>query len=276
LATVSKALNTIERNVKLQIQLIDDLLDVSRILRGKVSLNQTTVDLFSVIDGAVETVRLVAEAKSIQIKTHFNTNKAIVKGDINRLQQVIVNLLNNAVKFTPNLGRVEVSLSINSQAAIPYAQIQVSDTGKGISAEFLPNVFEHFRQADSSTTRNFGGLGLGLAIVKHLVELHGGTVTAESPGEGREATFTVQLPVISSPASVASNLHSQTVPNLEGIKVLIVDDESDTRELLGFLLEDCGASVKLVASAVDALSIFLEYSARVVRTRSTRRKRLTQ
>lgn len=263
-ATVNKALNTIERNVKLQIKLIDDLLDVSRILRGKIILNETTVDLFSVIDGAVETVRLTAEAKSIDIQTHLYTNEAIVKGDINRLQQVFVNLLNNAVKFTPNKGRVDVSLSINSQAAIPYAQIEVSDTGKGISAEFLPYVFEQFRQADSSITKNFGGLGLGLAIVKHLVELHGGTVNAESSGEGRGATFTVQLPIISSPAAVASNLHSQSVVNLEGVKALIVDDESDTRELLGFLLEDCGASVKLVASAADALSIFLQYQPNIL------------
>ncbi|BAZ15208.1 multi-sensor hybrid histidine kinase [Calothrix sp. NIES-4071] len=256
-ATTNKALNTIERNVKLQIQLIDDLLDISRILRGKISLHETTVDLSFVIDAAVETVRYSTEAKSIQIQTQFNTNEALVKGDVNRLQQVVVNLLTNAVKFTPNEGQVEVSLSIfNPQFSTPCAQIQVRDTGKGINPEFLPYVFEHFRQADSSTTRNFGGLGLGLAIVRHLVELHGGTVTAQSQGEGHGATFTVNLPLISPAYNVPSNLQPQSEPSLEGIKILIVDDESDTRELLAFVLEQYGANVTVAASASDALNIF--------------------
>ncbi len=264
-ATTNKALDTIERNVKLQIQLIDDLLDISRILQGKITLNEITVDLNFVIDAAIETVRLAAEAKSIQIQTQFNTNEALVKGDINRLQQVLVNLITNAVKFTPNKGQVKVSLSIpNPQYLIPYAQIQVCDTGKGVSPEFLPHVFEQFRQADSSTTRNFGGLGLGLAIVSHLVELHGGTVAAESKGEGQGATFTVNLPLISPAYNVPSNLQRQSVPSLEGIKILIVDDESDTRELLSFMLEQYGANVTVASSAHDALNTFQQYQPNIL------------
>ena len=254
--TITKALDTIERNVKLQIQLIDDLLDVSRILRGKLSLHEATVDLTLVIDAAVETVRLTASSKSIQIQTHIEKSIIQVRGDINRLQQVVANLLTNAVKFTPSGGQVEVSLSVCNSQSIPYAQIQVRDTGRGINPEFLPYVFEHFRQADSSTTRNFGGLGLGLAIVRHLVELHSGTVTAESLGEGRGATFTVNLPLISSENFVASNINSQAIPSLEGVKILIVDDEADTREFLAFLLQQYGAIVTVAESAAGALDKF--------------------
>lgn len=254
--TVTKALDTIERNVKLQIQLIDDLLDVSRILRGKLTLHEAVVDLSFVIDAAIETVRLTAEAKSIKILSFENNSIVQVKGDTNRLQQIVGNLLTNAVKFTPNGGQVEVYLSVCNSQSISYAQIQVRDTGKGINPEFLPYVFEQFRQADSSTTRNFGGLGLGLAIVHHLVELHGGTVTAESAGEGQGATFTVNLPLISSPDFIASNSNSQTIPNLEGIKILIVDDEADTREFLAFLLQQYGAIVTVAISAHDALAKF--------------------
>ena len=256
--TIAKALNTIERNVKLQIQLIDDLLDVSRILRGKLTLHETIVDVALVIEAAIETVRLSAEAKSIQLVSIREPNVIQVRGDINRLQQVVGNLLTNAVKFTPNGGIVEVSLSVRNSQLIPYAQIQVKDTGKGIDPEFLPHVFEHFRQADSSTTRNFGGLGLGLAIVRHLVELHSGTVTAESSGVGQGATFTVNLPLISSPGFVASNLNSQVIPSLEGVKILIVDDEIDTREFLAFLLQQYGALVTVAASAEGALDIWMQ------------------
>ncbi|HAZ49799.1 MAG TPA: histidine kinase [Cyanobacteria bacterium UBA11371] len=213
--TAQKALETIERNTKLQIQLIDDLLDVSRIIRGKLSLRLDRVDLVSTIEAAIETVSLAAEAKSININfiilnnSEFNQQKFLVRGDATRLQQIIWNLLSNAIKFTPDLGNIQVTLSIvigdkNDQLPITnyqlpitnYAQIRVTDTGIGIKADFLPHVFEYFRQADSTTTRKFGGLGLGLAIVRHLVELHGGTVTAESPGEGQGATFTVKIPLL--------------------------------------------------------------------------------
>lgn len=191
-AKTTYALETIERNAKLQTQLIEDLLDVSRIMQGKLSLNMTSVDLASTIGFAVETVQLAAEAKSIQIQIILEPVKAQVLGDSTRLQQVIWNLLTNAIKFTAEGGQVEVRLSrVGLQA-----QIQVSDTGKGIHPNFLPHVFEYFRQEDGTLTRKFGGLGLGLAIVQHLVELHGGTVQAESPGEGQGATFTVRLPLL--------------------------------------------------------------------------------
>lgn len=191
-ATLNKALETIERNAKLLMQLIEDLLDVSGILQGQLSLNVSPVDLVPIIEAAIETVHLAAEAKSIQIQTVLQLNVGQVSGDRTRLQQVVWNLLSNAVKFTPPGGRVDVQLSsLGTQA-----QIRVSDTGSGISKDFLPFVFDYFRQADSSSTRVFGGLGLGLAIVRRLVELHGGTVQAESPGAELGATFTVSLPLI--------------------------------------------------------------------------------
>ena len=258
----ARALDTIERNAHLQIQLIEDLLDVSRIIRGKLNLNVAAVNLSSVIDTALETVRLAAEAKSIELRfippenresnAHLERPNFLVKGDANRLQQVIGNLLSNAVKFTPIGGCVQVYLSV--EASRNYVAIAVIDTGRGISAEFLPHVFEYFRQADSSTTRRFGGLGLGLAIVHHLVELHGGTVAAESPGEEQGATFTVRLPLMK--ASVQGEKAIEKFDSLllclESLRILIVDDEADTREFLKFLLEDCKASVTVATSANEA------------------------
>jgi signal transduction histidine kinase len=191
-AKTALALETIERNAKLQTQLIDDLLDVARIMRGKLNLNMASVNLLSTIESAIEIIRLAAEAKSIQIQTALDLATGPVLGDEARLQQVIWNLLSNAVKFTPEGGQIKIQLEcVNS-----HAQIQVSDTGKGIHPNFLPHVFEYFRQEDGKTTRKFGGLGLGLAIVRHLVELHGGTVEADSLGEGQGATFTVRLPLL--------------------------------------------------------------------------------
>lgn len=259
-AKTAQALEIIERNAQLQSQLIEDLLDVSRILRGKLSLNMTPVNLAATIKAALETVRLAAEAKSIQIQTLFDPTIGQVLGDSARLQQVIWNLLTNAVKFTPEGGRVEVLLQqIGSQA-----QIQVRDTGKGISPDFLPHVFEYFRQADATTTRTFGGLGLGLAIVRHLVELHGGTVSADSQGEGQGATFTVRLPLIKdkSDRSKAEGNFSPLVPQsspLSGIRVLVVDDDTDSREFFAFVLEQLGAQVSTVTSAGEAIA-FLEQS----------------
>jgi signal transduction histidine kinase len=251
-----RALATIERNAKLQAQLIEDLLDVSRILQGKLSLNVCPVNLPSIIKAAMETVRLAAETKSIEIQMRFEPGIGQVSGDSTRLQQVVWNLLSNAVKFTPIGGQIEITLEqIGSEA-----QIQVSDTGKGISPDFLPHVFEYFRQADSTTTRRFGGLGLGLAIVRHLVELHGGTVAVDSLGEGQGATFTVRLQLRRESAApkdeTATTNSFTTVPEtlpLTNIRVLVVDDEADSRDFLAFVLEQAGAEVTAAASASEAL-----------------------
>jgi hypothetical protein len=254
------ALLTIERNANLQTQLIGDLLDVSRILQGKLRLNIAPVDLAMTIRAAMETVRLAAQAKSIQIHTALNSAIGKVSGDSSRLQQIIWNLLGNALKFTPEGGRVEVHLErVGSQA-----QITISDTGKGITPDFLPYVFDYFRQADGATTRKFGGLGLGLAIVRHLTELHGGTVTAQSLGEGQGATFTLRLPLLKQ----AAGLENEPSPNcstdelatspLVGLSILVVDDDADTREYLSFVLEQAGATVICAASADEALQVLLQ------------------
>ncbi|MEH1988655.1 PAS domain S-box protein [Nostoc sp.] len=259
-ATKIRALETIERNAKLQTQLIGDLLDVSRILQGKVSLNLHAVDLKIAIAAALETVRLAAEAKSIQIQTVLSNDIGKVLGDGDRLQQVMWNLLSNAVKFTPTDGLVEVRLQ---QVGLD-AQIQVIDTGKGINPDFLPYVFDYFRQADAKTTRVFGGLGLGLAIVRHLVELHGGTVQAESLGEGQGATFTVKLPLLkNSELRVSSSEASQAELDTEetllaGVQILLVDDQADVREFFSFALEQYGAAVTAVESADEALQTLVQ------------------
>ncbi|MBN3905379.1 MAG: PAS domain S-box protein [Nostoc sp. NMS1] len=307
-ATTTRALETIERNAKLQTQLIEDLLDVSRILQGKLSLNIAPVNLETAIASAIETVHLAAQAKSINLRftildfpaeryangyaqsndfglensyenlesIDFNNqsddlksqiqvtlpapqrcdSKFLVTGDSGRLQQVIWNLLSNAIKFTPQGGEVEISLqSVGSQV-----QLRVSDTGQGISPDFLPYVFDYFRQADGATTRKFGGLGLGLAIVRHIVELHGGTVKAESLGEEQGAIFTVMLPIIKiHPNSHQVRRQPDDLPNLNGVKVLLVDDERDTRELIAFILEQSGAIVTQTASAVEALQTMPQF-----------------
>lgn len=249
----AKALATIERNAKLQTQLIEDLLDVSRILRGKMVLNVTNVKLTSVIEAALETVRLAAAAKNISIQKVL-TSELVVSGDSNRLQQVVWNLLSNAVKFTPTGGQIEVRL----QQVGSNAQIQVQDTGKGIHPEFLSYVFEYFRQEDGTTTRKFGGLGLGLAIVRQITELHGGTVKAESLGEQQGATFTVQLPLaVRNQDTHESDLNrSSSSLHLQGIRVLVVDDEVDMQELVLAILEQYKAEVRVAASAAEALLMF--------------------
>ncbi|PPS43348.1 ATP-binding protein [Chroococcidiopsis sp. TS-821] len=246
----AKALATIERNAKLQTQLIEDLLDVSRILRGKMALNVTPVNLVSVIEAASETVRLAAAAKDIQIQKEF-ASEVVVSGDSSRLQQVAWNLLSNAVKFTPTGGCIQVRL----QQVGNYAQIQVQDTGKGIHPDFLPYVFEYFRQEDGTTTRKFGGLGLGLAIVRQITELHGGTVKAESLGEGQGATFTVQLPLLkhNQEANKTDSRRSSNTLHLQDVRVLVVDDEVDMQELLLAILEEYEAEVRVAASATEAL-----------------------
>jgi PAS domain S-box-containing protein len=249
-AGAQHALQTIERNAKLQTQLIEDLLDVSRILQGKMVLNVYSVNLATVIESSLETVRVATEAKRIQIRTVVTFNPAQTLGDAARLQQIVWNLLSNAVKFTPEGGQVEVHLD----RVGPYAQIQVKDTGKGISPDFLPYVFEYFRQEDGKTTRKFGGLGLGLAIVRHLTELHGGTVQAESPGEGQGATFTVRLPLrVKAAESDEARLTPKESMNFDRLRILVVDDEEDMRDLVKVILEQQGAQVTVVASAAEAL-----------------------
>ncbi len=256
----AKALETIERNARSQAQLIDDLLDVSRIITGKLRIDVRPVDPNSFIESAIEAVRPAAEAKGVRVQRIMDTGVVSVTGDPARLQQVVWNLLSNAIKFTPKGGRVQIRMErVNS-----HVEITVSDTGIGIAPEFLPHVFDRFRQADQRTTRQQGGMGLGLAIVRHLVELHGGTVRAESPGEGQGATFTVLLPVapVYQAAVEGVRVHPaarDTMPSfdcadrLDGLRVLVVDDEPDTRELLKAGLGQCGAEVTAASSAAEAL-----------------------
>ncbi|MBD0336277.1 MAG: response regulator [Cyanobacteria bacterium Co-bin13] len=263
---LEQAAETIERNVRLQVQLIDDLLDISRILRGKLSLNREAVRLEEIVAAALETVHLAATAKAISIHTHLAPDVGWVLGDPARLQQVVWNLLSNAVKFTPKGGQVEVGLSlVAGQSHLEpcqdsLVQLTVSDTGKGISAGFLPHVFESFRQEDGTTTRQFGGLGLGLAIVRHIVEMHGGTISAASPGEGQGATFTVSLPHFQPygnvPSPQAPALINFEDEPLQGCRILLVEDDFDSRTFLTILLEQAGAEVSAIASAPVALARF--------------------
>ncbi|RUR72367.1 hypothetical protein PCC6912_63450 [Chlorogloeopsis fritschii PCC 6912] len=256
--TTEQALAAIERNAQAQTQLIEDLLDISRIIRGQIRLNLRPTSLISAIGAALDTVSPTAQTKSIQIESRLNLNVGLVSGDPERLQQIVWNLLSNAVKFTPEGGRIEIRLEWVGS----YAQIQVSDTGKGINPEFLPYVFVRFRQADATTTRTEGGLGLGLAIVQNLVELHNGTVSVTSKGEGQGATFTVKLPLLdtdSAPSqqelSIQRQTDWQTTLNLQGLKILAVDDEADTREFLTTALSEYGANVTTAASTREALQI---------------------
>lgn len=253
-AKTQLALKTIERNAQLQAELIEDLLDVSRILQGKLSLNVSPINVVSTIRAAMETVRLAAEAKSIKVEASFEPDVGRVLGDSTRLQQVIWNLLSNAVKFTPQGGQVSIRL----ERLDSHAYITVSDTGQGIESDFLPYVFDYFRQANATTTRKFGGLGLGLAIVRNLVELHGGMVGVKSPGVGMGATFTVRLPLM--PIIAIANQNGQSSEpssDLNGIQVLVVDDEPDSREFVAFVLEQVGAKVLTATTAAEALTMLI-------------------
>ncbi|HEX8561068.1 MAG TPA: response regulator [Pyrinomonadaceae bacterium] len=251
------ALETIERNAKAQSQLIDDLLDVSRIITGKLRLDSRPVEIAGIIAAAVDSARPAARAKNIQLGVEMEPMPGPLLGDAGRLQQVAWNLLSNAIKFTPEGGRVSVRLG----RAGARAEVTVEDTGQGIAAEFLPHVFDRFRQADGTTTRRHGGLGLGLAIARHLVELHGGSIRADSPGEGRGASFSVSLPLMNAPAggdgAEAARGAGAASPagrgGLEGLRVLVVDDETDTRELVAFALTASGAEVRTAARAAEAL-----------------------
>jgi PAS domain S-box-containing protein len=270
-ATLAIALEAIERQARVQTQLVEDLLDVSRIIQGKLSLKTGWLDIIKTIEVEINSVCLTAEAKSVTVNSQLDPTLGLIWGDVHRLQQIVSNLLTNAVKFTPAGGTVELRLSrkmgfLSADSPLPitnYLQIQVSDTGKGISAEFLPYVFDRFRQADGSITRADNGLGLGLAIVRHLVELHGGTVTAESPGKDRGATFTVKLP-LKQPKNQKSQLrddrNSESLPPgiLAGLKVLVVDDEPDNRQLLTVMLSEWGASAIAASSAAEAIEILAQ------------------
>lgn len=245
----AEALATIERNARLQCQLIDDLLDIAKILRGKLTIETVPIDLAFVIESALETVATSALAKNIMLQSNL-PYIGKVSGDPARLQQIIWNLLSNAIKFTPAHGQVEVRLTRVDQ----HAQVTISDSGKGINPEFLPYIFESFRQEDASTTRKFGGLGLGLAIVRHLVEAHGGSIWAQSEGEGHGSTFVVELPLIEvSEDNTASDDSLEQELNLNGVRVLAVDDNEDARELLSTMLQEYGAQVKTVATAAEVL-----------------------
>jgi len=262
--TRNQGLEAIENSAKIQAQLIDDLLDISRITSGKLRLNLELIELNIVVESSLNLVRLSAESKNIQIESRLEPSTRKILGDAVRLQQVIWNLLSNAIKFTPDGGRIEILLEYIGEEA----QIQVNDTGQGIKADFLPYVFDRFRQADSGRTRSNVGLGLGLWIVRHLVELHGGTVEAHSPGEGQGATFIVKLPLSANPEETVPNsteslLLTQSVssgddmPLLDGVRVLMVDDELYVRELFTTVLEVCGVEVTAVASARQALSTLI-------------------
>src|SRR5712692_4365447 len=257
--TTKQAIETIERNARAQAKLIEELVDVSRIVGGKLVLEMQPTSLFLVIEAAVEVVRPAASAKGVQIEINADSSVGVVLGDPTRLQQIIWNLLSNAVKFTPREGSVYVSM----RRAGSSAQVIVQDTGVGISSDFLPYVFERFRQAESPITRSYRGLGLGLAIVRHLTELHGGTVSAESQGEGRGATFTVSIPLAAMQSGEsASHLFDESAVSgagttrlaLAGLRVLVVEDEPDARELLSLMLESSGATVDAVESAQEALT----------------------
>ncbi|HEY6246368.1 MAG TPA: CHASE domain-containing protein [Pyrinomonadaceae bacterium] len=249
-----QAIETIWRNAKAQSQIIDDILDVSRIITGNLHLELHPVELAPIVENAINVVRPTADAKGIRIETRIKNAPIVVSGDSNRLQQVIWNLLSNAVKFTNTGGEVLVAACQNDTEA----EIKVTDTGLGISREFMPFVFDRFRQADSSTTRQHGGLGLGLAIARHLVEIHGGSISANSPGKGQGSSFTISLPLLDSKIKVADDVKPETVrlanqQSLSGLHVLLVDDDEDTLELMTTALTSRKANVTAVGSAGEAI-----------------------
>lgn len=268
-----RAIEIINRNARSQGQIIEDILDVSRIITGKLRLDMRLIDPAHVIESAVESSRPTAETKNIRLQTFLDPQAGPVSGDPDRLQQVVWNLISNALKFTPKGGRVQVRLErVNS-----HIEISVSDTGQGISADFLPFVFERFRQSDSSTARKHGGLGLGLAIVRQLVEMHGGIVSATSPGENQGATFTVTLPlaIVHSQSftekreRVHPRANDQAIgfdcpPQLEGLRVLIIDDEADARELLTVVLDQCEAETLAFSSAEEALAAIEDFDPHII------------
>jgi signal transduction histidine kinase/ActR/RegA family two-component response regulator len=252
-ATVARGVEVIERNAQTQAQLIEDILDALRVITGSLRLNRGPVDLATVINAAIDSVRLVAEAKGIQLAVILDPAARHLTGDAGRLQQVVWNLLANAIKFTASGGRVEVRL----ERADGQARITVSDTGEGVAAELLPFIFDRFRQGDSTITRRHGGLGLGLAIVRHLVELHEGTVQAVSAGEGYGSSFIVRLPLAASVegARIGPAPSGAARPALQGTQILVVDDDQDALDMLALVLTEAGAAVRTAASATEALAL---------------------
>jgi PAS domain S-box-containing protein len=259
-ATFDRGLATVERNVQSQAHLIDDLLDISRVTTGNLKLDMHPVHLEPILEAAIDSIRPAADAKSFSLSATIDPRASHVSGDPRRLQQVVWNLLSNAIKFTPKHGRVEVGL----RRVDSNVEITVKDNGRGIPVDFLPHVFDRFRQADGAITRKHGGLGLGLSIVRHIVELHGGTVRVESNGEGSGARFVVRLPVAAVTRGSAISRGERNgelvgvpfdcPPSLEGVRLLVVDDEPDTREMLSVVLEECDAEVLAVGSAAEALA----------------------
>jgi PAS domain S-box-containing protein len=265
---LKQALPIIERNVRVQSQLIEDLLDMSRIESGKLSLDLQRVDLPTIVGAGIESVRPAADAKGVRLTSAFSSLSGVVMGDIDRLQQIFWNLLTNAIKFTPRTGSIHVLVRrVNS-----HVEISVADTGQGIPPEFLGEVFDRFRQADATTTRRHGGLGLGLSIVKHLTELHGGNVRVASEGIGNGSTFTVTLPLhaVRCETDVAEALRDAAVdaaatqPDLKGVKVLLVDDEEDSVEIVRRILERSGAQVQTATSMQAALEEFTRFTPHVI------------
>lgn len=270
--TTARAVETIDRNAKSQAQLIEDILDVSRMITGKLRLHNEPVDIASVINAAIDSVQLAIDSKELHLEVTLDPSARHTVGDANRLQQIVWNLLSNAIKFTPAGGRIEVKV----ERAASYLKLCVSDTGQGIGKNFLPFIFDRFRQADGTTTRQHGGLGLGLAIVRHLVELHGGAITADSAGEGQGSTFTLKLPLAPREGSrrkkttgalrekEVADGHFTTVPALDDVKVLLVDDDVDTLQFLRVMLVDSKAVVQTASSVSEALEILDWYRPHVL------------
>jgi PAS domain S-box-containing protein len=262
--TASRGIESVERNAKIQTKLVEDILDVSRIITGKWRLETRPVDLCASVESSLDAIRTTVEAKEIILERNLDSRVGLILGDPSRVQQILWNLLSNAVKFTPKRGHIQVRVAREGG----NAAISVKDNGKGINEEFLPYVFERFRQADGSLTRKFGGLGLGLAIARHLTELHGGTIEVESPGENQGSKFTVRLPLLSGwgseqltgevirfPSVAALEAAPPELSNvLKGLRILVVDDEPSSRELLLTLLSHCGAEVEAGSCATEALT----------------------
>jgi CheY-like chemotaxis protein len=261
---LAQGLDAIDRNARVQAQLIDDLLDVSRIVSGKLNLDVRPLDIASVARAAINVVQPAADAKGMTIDYYAEPGLGAISADSARLHQIIWTLLSNAVKFTPHGGKISVCVDQSGSDA----RITVKDTGQGIDSDFLPRVFDRFRQADSSTTRSFGGLGLGLAIVRHLVELHGGTVSARSDGANKGATFTATFPLLADRTEPVTVAHAPEIiatdNSLDGLRVLLVDDEPEARQIISTVILRTGAEVKTCESAHEALVKLAEWKPDVI------------
>ena len=262
--SMENGLAIIERSAQVQGQLINDLLDISRIHAGKLSIDVRVIDLVKVFEIAISSVRNLAKNKFIAVSTDFTPTSCMVLADATRVQQIFWNLLTNAVKFTPSGGTISAKLDIVDTETVKFAQVQISDSGIGIKAEFLPHIFDRFSQEDTSMTRRHGGLGLGLTLVKSLVEMQGGSVVADSPGEGKGTTFTVKLPCVSSStlsarAETTSSVEKYAIPELNGVRILVIDDDISNRELFDIMLKSGGADVRLAQSAAEGRQILSEF-----------------